>query len=313
MTTRPTEPPPGLAGELALLALLATLWGGSYTFIKLGVATIPPVTLIAGRTLLAGLLLFALLRWRGVALPRDGATWRAFLVQAVLNSALPFTLIAWAEQRIDAGLAAILNSTTPVFAFLITLGLSGTAAATPRKLAGVAAGLAGIVLVVGAAALDGLGDDLAAQLAVVAATVAYGGAAVYGGRFKGLDSMVPAAGSLLCGAALLVPASLAVDRPWTLQPSATSLLALAALSVACTALAFVIYFRLFRTLGPVGATAQAYLRVPVGVAIGALALGETVSATAGLGLVLVVGGVAAMTVPAHILAIRPVPRRRAAP
>src|SRR5256885_16921887 len=98
--------------ELALLFILATLWGASYSFIKLGVATIPPVTLIAARTLIAAGVLVAIMRWRGVALPRDGATWRRFLIQAGLNSVVPFTLIAWAEQAVDAGLATILNSTS---------------------------------------------------------------------------------------------------------------------------------------------------------------------------------------------------------
>src|SRR4051795_13356009 len=88
--------------ELALLLALATLWGGSYTFIKLGVATIPPITLIAGRTLIAGVLLLAIMAWRGVSLPRDAATWRRFLFQAGLNSVIPWTLIAWAERSVDA-------------------------------------------------------------------------------------------------------------------------------------------------------------------------------------------------------------------
>lgn len=290
-----------LAGEIALLALLACLWGASYTFIKVGVETIPPVTLIAGRTVIAGAILLAVLRLRKIALPRDRATWGAFLFQSCLNSVLPFTLIAWAEQRVEAGLATILNSTTPVFAFLIGWALAaarGRPAETGgRKAFGVAAGLLGVALVVGVPAAQGLGQDLLAQGAIVAATVAYGGAALFGARFKGLDSMVPAAGSMLCGAALLVPASLAFDRPWELRPSAASLAALGALASFSTALAFVIYFRLFRTLGPVGATAQAYLRVPVGVAIGAVFLGERLSPTVWPGLLLVVAGVAAMTIP----------------
>src|SRR5262245_63487214 len=101
--------------ELSLLALLATLWGASYTFIKIGVETIPPVTFIAGRTLIAGLLLLMVLKLRGLSLPRDLASWRLFATQAAINSVLPFTLIAWAELTVDAGLAAILNSTTPIF------------------------------------------------------------------------------------------------------------------------------------------------------------------------------------------------------
>src|SRR3954471_21495944 len=95
------------AVEFVLLALLATLWGASYTFIKLGVATIPPITLIAARTLIAGLLLLIVLRFRGIAMPTDAPTWRRFLVQACLNSAVPFTLIAWAKQTVDASLASI--------------------------------------------------------------------------------------------------------------------------------------------------------------------------------------------------------------
>jgi drug/metabolite transporter (DMT)-like permease len=111
--------------------------------------------------------------------------------------------------------------------------------------------------------------------------------------------MAPAAGSLLCGAAILMPISIAVERPWTLAPSSSSVLALLGLAVFSTAFAFVIYFRLIQTLGSVGTTAQAYLRVPIGVALGVLLLGESLSPTAWIGLGCVVVGVAAMTVPAR--------------
>ena len=86
-----------IAVELALLVALATLWGGSYTFIKLGVATIPPVTLIAARTTIAGLLLLAVMWARGIRMPTDAATWQRFAFQAVLNSVIPWTLIAQAR------------------------------------------------------------------------------------------------------------------------------------------------------------------------------------------------------------------------
>jgi drug/metabolite transporter (DMT)-like permease len=138
-----------------------------------------------------------------------------------------------------------------------------------------------------------------AQLAIVVATICYAGAAIFGRGFKSLDPMMPAAGSMLCGAAILVPASLVIDRPWTLAPSAASLAALAGLSLVSTALAFVIYFRLVQTLGSVGTTAQAYLRVPIGVGIGAVILGESLTPIAWAGLVCVLVGVAAMTIPAR--------------
>src|SRR5439155_20940123 len=99
----------------------------------------------------------------------------------------------------------------------------------------------------------------------------------------------------LCGAVILIPVSLVLDRPCTLQPWTGWMLALEALAVFSTALAFVIYFRLIRTLGSVGTTAQAYLRVPIGVAVGVVFLGEQLSSTAWIGLACIVVGVAAMT------------------
>src|SRR6266481_6262021 len=186
---------PSMAFELALLLLLATLWGASYTLIKLGVATIAPITLIAARTAIAGLLLLVIMRWRGVRMPRDIPTWGRFLFQACLNSVIPWTLIAWGERLVDAGLATILNSAAPIFTFLLTALVTRHEAAAPRKPFGVIAGMAGICL-------------------IVAATVCYAGAAIFSRGFKGLDPMAPAAGSLLAGAVILIPASLAIEQPW---------------------------------------------------------------------------------------------------
>ena len=298
---------PNLARELALLLLLATLWGASYTFIKLGVATIAPITLIAARTAIAGLLLVAIMRWRGVRLPRDGATWRRFLLQACLNSVIPWTLLAWGERSVDAGLATILNSASPIFTFLLTAALTRHEAASPRKLVGVVAGMTGICLIVGVDAFGAIGEGLVAELAIVVATLCYACAAIFGRNFKGLDPMAPAAGSLLAGAAFLIPASLVLERPLTMAPSAVSILALLGLAVVSTALAFVIYFRLIQTLGSVGTTAQAYLRVPIGVAIGVAVLGEHLSPTAWIGLACVVAGVAAMTIQARPKAVLKAP------
>src|ERR1700722_9016735 len=290
---------PAFGVELALLMGLATLWGGSYTFIKLGVATIPPVTLIAGRTLIAGVLLLLIMGWRGVRLPKDAAIWRRFLFQACLNSVVPWTLIAWAERSVDAGLATILNSTSPIFTFFLTLAIAHQDELSRRKLFGVVAGMAGICLIIGVQAFHGFGEQVVAQIAIVTATVCYAGGAVFSRGFKGFDPMAPAAGSLLCGAAILLPVSFVAERPWTLMPSTTSVLALLGLAIFSTAIAFAIYFRLIQTLGSVGTTAQAYLRVPIGVALGVLLLGEKLSPTAWMGLACVVIGVAAMTIPAR--------------
>jgi drug/metabolite transporter (DMT)-like permease len=291
------SPHPNIATELALLLVLATLWGASYTFLKVAVATIPPVTLIAGRTLIAGLLLVAIMQWRGIKMPVDAANWRRFLFQACLNSVIPWTMVAWGTRAVDAGVATILNSTAPIFTFFLTLAITRHEAVTFRKLVGVVAGMAGICLIVGQQALAGLGEQLAAQIVLLLAAVCYAGAAIFGRAFKNLDPMAPAAGSLLCGATLLIPVSLVVDQPWTLAPSIDSLLALLGLAVFSTAFVFAIYFRLIQTLGSIGATAQAYLRVPIGVAASVIFLGEQLSSTVWIGLACVVVGVAAMTIP----------------
>jgi drug/metabolite transporter (DMT)-like permease len=296
MTTS-SIPVPGLAKEIALLVLLATLWGASYSFIRIGVETIPPITFIAARTFIAGTLLFGIIKMRGLSLPRDPAIWKRFLIQACINSVIPFVMIAWAELTVEAGLATILNSTTPIFAFLLTVLITRHEAVTMRKSFGVIAGVIGISLIVGMQAFHGVGRELIAQLAIVVATISYAAAAIFGRSFKGLDPMMPAAGSMLCGTAILIPLSLVVDQPWTITPSIHSILALLGLSVFSTALAFVIYFRLIHTLGSVGATSQAYLRVPIGVGLGVVFLGETLAPTAWLGLICVIAGVAAMTVP----------------
>jgi drug/metabolite transporter (DMT)-like permease len=129
----------------------------------------------------------------------------------------------------------------------------------------------------------------------VLASLCYGAAALFGRRFSGIDPLMPAAGSLVCGALILIPASLIWDRPWTLSPSRESLAALLALSVFSTALAFAIYFRLIARIGAVATTSVAYLRVPAGVLIGIVVLGERLALTTAAGLVLVLVGVVAMT------------------
>src|SRR3982074_684788 len=115
---------PIIATGLALLLLLATLWGASYTFIKLGVATIPPITLIAARTSIAGLLLLAIMRWRGVRLARVAANFAGVLFQACLNSVIPWTLIASVGTALCAGLVEYAITSAPIFTFFLTLAIT---------------------------------------------------------------------------------------------------------------------------------------------------------------------------------------------
>jgi drug/metabolite transporter (DMT)-like permease len=138
--------------EFALLLLLALLWGGSFTLIKIAVETIPPASLTAGRIALAALVLLAVMRWRGISLPSSPRIWLHFLVQSVINLALPFLLISWGEQHVSSGLASILTTTAPLFAFAIA-ALTGHAARGVSQGFGLVCGFAGVILIIGAEAL----------------------------------------------------------------------------------------------------------------------------------------------------------------
>lgn len=290
--------PPALAVEHALLLLVAVLWAGSYAWVKIGLETIPPLTLMVLRTIVAGLFLTAVLTLRGRHLPTDRETWGRMTVQGALHAAIPFSLIAWGQQWVDAGLAAILNSISPVFAFLITWAITRQEPATARKLLGVVAGLSGVILIIGPEALFGLGASFWPQFAIVISCASYALSAIHSRHFNNIDPAVSAAGALFAATAMLLPFALVLERPWTLSPSAASLAAGICSGILSTALGFLIYFRLTKTLGTLGVTAQAYMRAPIGVLIAVLLLGEALPVLAWAGLVLVVIGVAALTIPA---------------
>ena len=286
--------------ELALLCLLALLWGSSYLLIKVAVETIAPVTLIAARVTIAAVFLLAVIRRAGERLPRDRRTWRRLFVQAVFNSIGAWTVLAWGQQYVDSGLASVLNSTSPIFVLLFTLLVTRHEATDGMKLLGAGLGVLGVTLTVGIDALDGLGRQVAAQLAVLLGAVLYACAAIYGRSLSHLSPMVAAAGTMLWASACLVPLSLALDQPWTLRPSAASLAAALVLAVLCTGVALLVYFRLIRTLGSMGVASQSYLRAGVGVLFGVLVLGERITPLVGLGLAVSILGVIAINLPAAL-------------
>ncbi|MGF1630171.1 MAG: DMT family transporter [Kiloniellaceae bacterium] len=297
MTQTRSESQAALLPELLLLGLLALLWGSSYLLIRVALDDLPPVTLIALRVGLAALVLLAVVRWQGHRLPRDLASWRALFMQSLLSATAAWTLLAWGQLYVDSGLAGVLNSTSPVFVFFITLLVTRHEALTPLKLAGALLGAAGVALVIGVDVLAGLGRQVAAQVAVLLGAFLYGCAAINGKRFGHLPPTVTAAAVMLCAAAVMLPAALVMDRPWDLRPGPLSLLATGMLAVFCTALALLLYFRLVRTLGSMGVASQAYLRAGVSVLLGVLLLGETFRASVGLGLLAVILGVAAINLP----------------
>lgn len=283
--------------ESALLCLLALLWGSSYLLIKVAVETIPPITLIATRVFIAAIFLSAIVIWKGERLPRDGKTWRLLLVQSFLTSIGAWTVLAWGQQYVDSALASVLNSTSPVFVFLITFFFTRHETTSWLKLFGACMGVVGVALIVGADALQGLGQQVMAQLAVLSGAVMYAGAAIFGKRFTHLTPLMTATCTMLWASVFLVPLSLVIDEPWTLAPSTQSMTAAVTLAVLGTGVALLIYFRLLRTLGSLGTTSQSYLRAGVGVALGVIVLGEHITPVIAAGIAAALIGVIAINFP----------------
>jgi drug/metabolite transporter (DMT)-like permease len=296
-TTRPREE--SLPYELALLGLLAGLWGSSYLLIKIAVATIPPITLIAMRVSLAAVFLLVVMWFQGAQIPRGWSTWRMLLIQAFFNSIASWTVLAWGQQHVDSALAGVLNSTSPIFVFFITLLVTRHEAVTVWKLTGALLGVVGVALIVGLDALHGLGQQMAGQLAILLGALLYAFAAIYGKRFSAISPTVTAAGTMMWATVCLVPLSLVVDKPWTLNVSAHSLVAAVVLGLLCTGFALLLYFRLVRTIGSMGVASQSYLRAGVSVVLGTTILGEHITLGAGLGLVAIILGVVVINIPSR--------------
>ena len=212
-----TSSKPVLSLEIGLLALLALLWGSSYLFIKIAVTEIPPVTLVAMRVGVAALFLTAIVFRRGERFPRDGATWSRLLIHSFFNSLGAWTVLAWGQQYVDSGLASVLNSTSPVFVFLITACFTRHEATGWIRFAGACLGLFGVLLIVGPEALAGIGQHAMGQLAVLSGAILYAGAAIHGRRFAALPATVTAAATMILASVFLAPASLFLDHPWTLS------------------------------------------------------------------------------------------------
>jgi drug/metabolite transporter (DMT)-like permease len=288
--------------EFALLALLALLWGSSYLFLKVAVTEIPPLTLIAMRVAGAAAFLLIVMRVRNERLPRDTGTWRMLYLQAIFNSIGSWMVLAWGQQYVDASLASVLNSTSPIFVFLFTALVTRHEPLGGRRLFGALVGFAGVVLIVGLDALRGLGTQVAGQLACLLGAALYACAAIYGKRFSHIPAIATATGTMICATATLVPLAFVVERPWAMHPSAVALAATAVLSVLCTGVALLLYFRLVRTIGSMGVASQSYLRAGVGVILGVMLLGETIALPAAIGIAAAIIGVALINWPARKLA-----------
>ena len=285
------------AAEWGILGLLSILWGGSFFFLEIALREVPPFTLVLARLGLSALLMLAFMAVARRAMPRRPGLWRALFLLALLNTALPFSLFAYAQTEISSGLASILNATTPLWGVIVAHLFTVDEKATPVKLVGVAAGIAGVAVMIGGGAVSGVGASLPAQLACLGATFCYALAGVYGRRFRawGVGPLDVATGQLVAGAILILPIALLVDAPWQLSlPGTATLLAIAGLALLSTTVAYFLYFSLIARAGATNALLVTLLIPVTAILLGTLLLGEMLLPRHWAGMALIVVGLAAI-------------------
>jgi len=280
------------ATDWLLLVALGTLWGGSYFFGKVALAQLPPFTVAVGRLGLAAAMLQVVVRAAGYRMPGSLRAWRAFWVMGLLNNAIPMSLILWGQIRIGSGLAAILNASTPLFTVVLAHFFTPDERMTAKKVGGVLFGLAGVAVMIGPDVLGGLDGGLA-QLAMIGAAISYACAGIFGRRFGGAPPLITAAGQVTASSLTLLPLSLVVDRPWLLPlPGAQTWAAVFSLALLCTALAYVIYFRILATSGASNLLLVTLLMPVNAVFLGITMLGEHIESRQVVGMALIAAGLA---------------------
>lgn len=291
--TKPSIQKTMTASDWALLLLLSLIWGGSFLFIGVAVKELPPLTIVASRVALAAIALLLAIGFTGVEMPRERKIWMAFFGMGILNNVIPFCLIVWGQQHIASGLASILNATTPLFTVIVAHFLTADERLTGRKLAGVIVGFLGVAVMIGGAAFDAWGTNVAAQLAVLGAAVSYAFSGVFGRRFKamGISPMATAAGQISASSMILLPLAFLADRPWTLpMPSTGTIVSLAALALLSTAFAYIIFFRLLGRAGATNAGLVTFLIPVSAILLGVLILDETLEPRHFMGMGLIAAG-----------------------
>ena len=277
--------------DWALLAALVAMWGSAFMFVKLGVATVPPATLAASRLVIGAAILYAVMRSRGLALPPPGRRWLSFVALAIVGNSAPFYLISWGQQVIESALAGILMAIMPLATLLLAHFYVAGERLTVYRALGFSLGFAGIVVLMGPAALAGLGGSLlvvTAQAAVLAGALCYAASSVMARRLIEADFLVASTAVLIVASVASLPLALVLDRPWELAPSAGSAAAIVWLGIGPTALATLLYFTLIASAGPTFMSLVNYLSPMVALLAGITLLGEQpgTSAVAGLGLIL---------------------------
>lgn len=283
--------------EWSMVLGLSILWGMSFFLVELLIAELLPLTIVFLRVSIAALTLWAVFRILALPFPRRIGIWIAFLAMGLLNNVIPFTLIVVGQIHIASGLAAILNATTPIFTMLVAGTLLPDERLTAAKLSGAVLGLSGVVVMIGPGALEGIGQNVLAQLAILGATLSYAFAFVFGRRFKnaGLHPVTTAAGQVSGSTVLLLPVVFYFQDPAALVSlSLSGWASVAVLGVFSTGAAYVLFFGILGRAGTTNA-AVVTLLIPIwAILLGSVLLGEVLQPIHFAGMALIALGLAAI-------------------
>ena len=279
--------------EWLLLIVLGLCWGCTFFFNEIAVLEVPPLLIILFRVSLAAAILWVAVIVSGAPVPREASIWRALLVMAVINSAVPFFLIVWGQVHITGGLASILIATSPLFAVIAAHFFTTDEGFTLGKVLGVLAGLTGVVFLIGPELLGDIGSDFLGQFALLGAAFLYAISAIYGRRFSArkMQPLIVATGQMTMSVVLLLPIALIFESPWALEsPSIPAWGAMVGLAVISTSFAYLIYFRILATAGAINILLVNFL-VPVSaLLLGIFILGETLTTEQMIGMAFIALG-----------------------
>jgi drug/metabolite transporter (DMT)-like permease len=265
------------ARDWSLLAVLSILWGGSFFFNGAALRELPPLTLVFLRVALGAGILLPLLRLRRINLPRGVKGWKPFFLIGLLNNVIPFSLIVAGQTFIPSGLASILNATTPLFTVLVMAG-AGEEALQARRVAGVALGLAGVIILRGWGIETRTGQGLGILLCLGGA-LSYGFSALAARRMlKDSPPLGTATFQLMASTVMMAIVAGAVEQPWHLaMPGVATWLAVLGLAALSTALAYIVFFQIIRRSGATNVMLVTLLIPVTAILLGWLVLGEPIS------------------------------------
>jgi drug/metabolite transporter (DMT)-like permease len=273
------------------LVLLAFVWGWSFLFIKVSVEGMTPTTVAASRIALGAVALHVYLRLQGASLPRNRTFWRHAAVSTVFANVLPFTMLAWGEERITSALTAVLNASTPLFTatagFLYLKNRLGKV-----EVLGLLVGIAGVAVAAGVGGSDLAESSVTGSLAAILAGACYGFALTYAARHQlGVPAEIAAAGQLTAGTVLLLPVAVTTSVTEGIHLEPHRVLAIVLLGAVGTGFAYLLYYRSVAALGPTTTSLVTYLVPVFAVALGVLVLDEHFHVRMLLGGSMIVAGI----------------------